>query len=295
MAGITTRRKTLHWKFGQPTELIHTELPLELDVYNYYKFLRNQESSRSQVTNDELASDIAAEVSALWTDKGNLRVISLQKVLDYTRNVIKKGNDLLKISLDRRQKLLESENIDCSEKKVKGRKAAKHDFLENLFDISTCKHKIYEECVCPRDSKVAQRDFDFLQDQRTQRKMCISNVDKKVTTAWEKYRLRKEKHILCVEQEEQRVDTVREEIVATKAAFMKDSIDSTCFDLNETEFTASIANVSSQQNRITLSKFASELDRYHISDRAGAALATALLEDLQIVKKTMNLLLTSIR
>jgi len=111
-----------------------------------------------------------------------------------------------------------------------------------LFDISTCKHKIYEECVCPRDSKVAQREFDFLQDQRTQRKMCISDVDKKVTTAWEKYRLRKEKNILCVEQEEQRVDTVREEIVATKAAFMKDSIDSTCFDLNETEFTVSHGN-----------------------------------------------------
>jgi len=90
MAGITTRRKTLHWKLGQPTELIHTELPLELDDYNYYKFLRNQESSKSQVTNDELASDIAAEVSALWTDKGNIPVISLQKVLDIQGMLSKK-------------------------------------------------------------------------------------------------------------------------------------------------------------------------------------------------------------
>ena len=90
MAGITTRRKTLHWKLGQPTELIHTELPLDLDVYNYYKFLRNQDTSRSQVNNDELASDIAAEVSALWTDRENLPVISIQTVLNYTKNVIKK-------------------------------------------------------------------------------------------------------------------------------------------------------------------------------------------------------------
>ena len=75
----------------------------------------------------------------------------------------KKGNDLINISLQRKQKVFESADIDCSEKKVKDRKAAKHDFLENLFDISTCKHKIYEECVCPRDSKAAQRKFDFLQ------------------------------------------------------------------------------------------------------------------------------------
>ena len=39
----------------------------------------------------------------------------------------------------------------------------------------------------------------------------------------------------------------------------------------------------SDQNRMKISSYAAQLDKYSISDGAGAALATALLEDLGMV------------
>ena len=44
-----------------------------------------------------------------------------------------------------------------------------------------------------------------------------------------------------------------------------------------------MTKADSDQNRMKISSYAGQLDKYNISDGAGAALATALLEDLGMV------------
>lgn len=48
---------------------------------------------------------------------------------------------------------------------------------KELFDISTCKCKNIDECICPKTKRMPAREKKFLIDQRTTRRMGIGNVD----------------------------------------------------------------------------------------------------------------------
>ena len=67
-----------------------------------------------------------------------------------------------------------------------------------------------ELCDCPRLQKVPEREFCFLIDQRTERKMYIADIDKNVTKVWKERNERKGKrenyekrHKLCLERIEE--------------------------------------------------------------------------------------------
>ena len=68
-------------------------------------------------------------------------------------------------------------------------------FVENtltLFDIAKCKC-MDNDCACPRECKVPSKEREFLADQRSNRKMMISTVDRKESRALEKREIRKRK------------------------------------------------------------------------------------------------------
>ena len=52
--------------------------------------------------------------------------------------------------------------------------------------------------------------------------------------------------------------------------------------INDEVFTDPLKCKETDQNRLSIPKFVAELDRYKVSDAAGAALATALMEDLEL-------------
>ena len=52
--------------------------------------------------------------------------------------------------------------------------------------------------------------------------------------------------------------------------------------INDEVFTDPLKCKKTDLNRLSIPKFVAELDRYKVSDAAGAALATALLEDLEL-------------
>ena len=52
--------------------------------------------------------------------------------------------------------------------------------------------------------------------------------------------------------------------------------------INDEVFTDPLKCKETDQSRLSIPKFVAELDRYKVSDAAGAALATALMEDLEL-------------
>lgn len=180
MPNRATRRRTCHFLLGQPAELSHTCLPLDVDIYNAIVKTRldlqnvpGKVSNRS-ITNKAVFSKILESVKVIWKDKGNLPTVSDRTILDKIEKVHSKGKDLLKIPTERRTKMLEymEENDKTPTHPGRGKKLKrkKHDFLDNLFDICSCKCEFRENCKCPKERKVAARDWDFLVDQRKDRK-----------------------------------------------------------------------------------------------------------------------------
>jgi hypothetical protein len=53
--------------------------------------------------------------------------------------------------------------------------------IKNLFDIVTCKCKLFENCSCEKSRKVPIKKRPFLSDQRSTRKMMINSVDRNST------------------------------------------------------------------------------------------------------------------
>ena len=140
-----------------------------------------------------------------------------------------------------------------------------------------------DQCDCPAGKKVAEREFAFLIDQRSDRRMFISTNDTKVTLAWDKTRAKKEMEAKSVETEKARQEGIIENFKKNRREFLKDQ------DVEDNEKEADFipspsgSESDSGQNRLKIPRYAAELDKYNISDGAGAALATTLLEDLGMI------------
>ena len=120
-------------------------------------------------------------------------------------------------------------------------------------------------------------EWDFLQDQCGTRKMYISSgVDPK-TTNLNKNRLKRKNTKI----EHTSTKSLKSDSDIEKLTTSSEHSEST--DTSESCYKPVFAGESSFQNRLSLQFFVGELDRYEISDRAGAALATALMKDLDMI------------
>ena len=276
-----TRRRTIHFALGHPSELPVNMLPLEADIYNKFKKMKEENVNAPK---KEVAKAIAEEVVAFWQDKGNLPTLAVYSVQLKVIDVYERGRNVLKIPRDRREKLLDEmdrEEAGAGDENKIGRKKKKMDTLDKLFDISSCFHQSRSSCNCPAAKKVAEREFPFLNDQRTERMMSIATKDDKVTKAWDKLRDKKEKNAKYEEKEATRQIEVRQTAASRKKEFLEDQKDAQSY--NDNDFIHLPKKAGTNQNRLTISRFSTELDRYNVSDGAGVALATALLEDLGMI------------
>ena len=146
----------------------------------------------------------------------------------------------------------------------KGRKKKNMDVLDQLFDICTCKHLTREVCDCPALKKVPEREYDFLMDQRSERKMFISKKDEKVSLAWAKTREKKEKQAKFVEKKEERQKKIVEEFSKSRMEFLSEEVDVDDSE-KETDFIPSKGRgTDTEQNRLKIPRFAAQLDKYNI-------------------------------
>ena len=279
---VVTRRRTAHFILGQPSDLPANMLPLEVDVFNKYQKIKEENPN---LLAKEIAKKLSEEIVQLWKEKGNIPTVSTYSVQKMVENIQVRGKNILKIPKERREQLLtELEEEKSGEKNsVKGRKRKHFDLLDQLFDVASCKHKSREDCNCPAEKKVPNREFEFLSDQRSDRKMMISSVDDKVTALWRQKEEKITRQETSQKKEKLRQENKREVNLKELEELMEIEVS---FDMEEKEDSISPETIKiseTKQNRMNIPKFAAELDRYQISDCAGAALATALLEDIGVI------------
>ena len=128
-----TRRRTIHFALGHPSELPVNMLPLETDIYNKFKKMKEENVNAPK---KEVAKAIAEEVVAFWQDKGNLPTLAVYSVQLKVIDVYERGRNVLKIPRDRREKLLDEmdrEEAGAGDENKIGRKKNKMDALDKHF------------------------------------------------------------------------------------------------------------------------------------------------------------------
>ena len=164
----STRGKTVHFLLGHPSELPLNVLPKNCDIFNYYKYLKE---NTPKLSKNQLCELITAEVIEIWSKRGNLPTNEEKSVRNKVQDTITKGQDLLKLPLNRRVNYISESLMDVTSP----RRTKKKNNFEGLFDICSCSCETRNSCVCPLMLKVPEREWDFLVDQRSNRKMVIDS------------------------------------------------------------------------------------------------------------------------
>ena len=297
MPNLKTRRRTGHFCLGQPAPLPQKYLPTEAEVYNATVHKRQELNlhsnnfSNSLLPKSVIYKEIAHELISLWVGQGNLPTLSEQSVILKIQKLCDRAKAILKVPEARRLKLLHDlENAEEFNEAHAQKKEKTVDFFHNLFDICPCKCLIRSTCKCPKDKKVPVLEWDFLWDQRSDRDRFIGEVDQEVTEKWTENQDRNDNEDFRITKEENRCNNVREarkENVKAFFQFENDENHNNTEAGDDEEYTPAGPQISiladTSQNRLDLSNFIAEVDRYQISDRAAAALSTGLLRDLGIV------------
>jgi hypothetical protein len=161
-----------------------------------------------------------------------------------------------------------------------------------LFDIAACKCKEFL-CKCNKIRRVPVEECTFLLDQRTTRKMVIGGIDKTITEHIHKKMIRQSKEAARRAKEATRTA----DSYSTEKSEDRQNINSSFDEQSSAESsgeevvpvptTPSTSTVESKvtpnRNRYELSVLARTCDRYAVSDRAAAAIASAVLEDVGVI------------
>jgi hypothetical protein len=131
---MTTRSKTAHFLFGEPSDLPRNQLPTTKSVGQYFFYRKNRPSD----PNGPVIEHVVSELVAVWK-KASLPTLSARTVHQ------------------RVQKLIEHSS---KSKRSSGRKALE-DGLRNslpmLFDICACQCRQLSACCCVKVNKVGLR------------------------------------------------------------------------------------------------------------------------------------------
>ena len=248
-------------------------------------------AATKEPTINEISEKVAGVVERLLL-KASLPVISHTRILQMIRSFQDKYRKLLRN--------IKRKNYDG---KVK---TFKEDARHKLFDICTCKC-VFEKCACSKPRTVPPAEQDFIQDQRTLRLMCISNVDKLASKklalkfrrkSKEQQRANEHRNVMsrvgditsgppaesdeddnqCIVSDVSSIDS--DGTVSWDGVFLLDSTPGKLVDSDQ-----EVAGNKSPyfQCRRRLPALASACDRYGITDTSGAAIATAVLEDFGVV------------
>lgn len=275
---MTTRSVTRHWIFGDASELPDNVLPTNLQVAQHFLFMKKRKND----SNKDKYKALSDAVISLW-NKASIPTMHYRSVMKRVEAMISTGSELSR------------------SKSSSTRQSTFLSTLNSLFDIAACKcsmsfdnstKQVSISCQCPRDLKVPSDELLFLYDQRNSRQMFIANIDLHATSRLQKRLQRKSKEetrckkLRKSDDDECKLKHCEEESSNSSASdqsvveysdeeLLHDSDDKSC----------SSDNVADSQMRTPLPNLAKEADRYGISDRAAASLATAVLIDVGFITK----------
>ena len=263
---------------GPPADLPSSELPTMRQVLQKCRFVK-QNSIDAKLPVVNLTVTVACDLVELWKSV-NPSIPLIEKV---QQKVKRSYENYLKFKWNNKKT-----TCDFISK------------LDKLFDICSChcslstQHSdkceqncalVHISCKCPRDQKIPLLELPFMKDQRDKvgptGKYQLGAVDslyenkrKRTVSRRERDKCKKvKKPPLLSEPVEVRLSSTSSE-------------DGTTTQVADASYEPPVFAEASSSHRMDLEHMAREADRYGVSDRATAAIATAILIDMGIVTKS---------
>lgn len=276
-------------ELGVPKELPSSKLPTNRDVHLFYSLVRKEKKilkGGKDPPEGEVALTVAKKVREIW-QKASIPTVSLERIGVLVKKHQKKVQ-LLNKSYGR------DKNKESFSKKMEQLS------LDQLFDVAACKCTDYSSgCRCGPQKAVPLSEREFLSDQRGPRCATIGGIDMKTTAQNLKRIQRKEKEILRLEAKKSQKNVTESDNQDVSASAPVDFASNSDETANNSAYLPPLWErpSTSGQSRIKVPKFSLACDRYGVSDRAAASLASSLLLDLQTEKnvkedETSQLILT---
>lgn len=158
--------------FGSGCDMPTNMLPTYENVIRCVNWHSKENRSKEIVSTSPLScscEEVANKLEAIWK-RASIPMIDHYSILRKIRSYHDKYRALLKSHKARKDVESYRMQINIFRKKANA-----------LFDISTCTCKSFESCCCKKERKVPMNEREFLLDQRTERKMVIGSLDRKVT------------------------------------------------------------------------------------------------------------------
>lgn len=262
---------------GPYKELDDRQLPTIRDVIKFILFTKNDlklKYNGKDPPNSKIYAIVFEEITNIWT-KASIPIVTKERVIQ-----LLKSNFATYINLKRYPK---SKRNDSFQNKLKY-------FLESsekLFDVAACKCTSFESCSCLKPKKVPINERCFLMDQRNGRKMVISGIDKKATARLIK---RQQRQI----EELKRAENQSRSTLETGSVQANWDEDSVCVSSlatypitgaspPNTPSTETPSTSTANRNTLPLPTVAEVCDRYGLSTRSAAAVASAVLTDVGLI------------
>ena len=168
MASKVTRKSTNCVIFEQPKVLSSFRLPNYEDVIKACQFERITllEISRKEPIFSTICQLVATSLIKIW-NSASIPTVSLKRVEDMINNYHQKFKKFLYNYTARADTLLYQTKLSDFRSQSK-----------MLFDIAACKCLDFSACSCVSVKKKTRKEREFLQDQRTNKKMIISGEDR---------------------------------------------------------------------------------------------------------------------
>lgn len=250
--------------FGDGCDLPENVLPTYTCVYKYYNFLKNKKiNSKEKVIVQKIVSEISTKILGIWAI-ALIPTVTKQRTVLLVEKRISSYLNLLKMRGKYKEKTIEEFVLKS----------------ENLLDLSACKCTHFDNCHCAEYVKVPPSQQKILMDQRSERKMIIRNIDIR----------RYEKPLKIHTSTQTRQDNKDLVEIASNEnldALYSSSDSLSDADASDVTYTPSKrASNSLTINKLRLTNLSMALDRYGISNRARAAIATATLQDFGVISRS---------
>lgn len=279
-----TRKNVECVVFGAPTELKCNILPTYSDVMRAYlcqKQLIKEQKNGKDPSVSEVSKKVLFVLKNIWQN-ASLHVVSDQEITRLIKDYVMKFRNLKK-------NIGSVHNKKCLEKLEKFRQTS-----EKLFDISICKCKDFNLCMCK--NKVPKTEQEFLKDQRTERKMFIGNVDVQLTKVLQNRMERKakaKKGLMIGQNSQDNIALITESnVLDTTSSPVKENDDlSESSSSSASEFNFHIDSPSTTKTTkkdlrgVNFNNLAEACDRTGVSDRSASLLVNAVLQDLGVVSR----------
>ncbi|PZC78138.1 hypothetical protein B5X24_HaOG202589 [Helicoverpa armigera] len=262
MTSLTRKKTKLRVIEKFPEKMKCNNLPTYEDVLRHYEWVRHEmkRSNNKEPQAKRISSEVVRAIIEIW-NKASIPTVTEVRVNQLLLSYCNQYRQLLK-NYDRVPK--SQSYLD----KI-------HNFITKsaeLFDIASCKCKEFRACKCGKSKTVPVKERSFLVDQRTVRRMAIGNIDAETT---------KKLQNKC-ERSQRQQKSMEPQPCTSKSICMSSSDNEAEISIEDEDYQHKDTSNKGRKRKIpsiALDKLSEICDRYGVSYRAGAAIASATLSD----------------